>query len=398
MTLVWVGPGQAAQTSGLGGMHSLVREASDVTKAVWDTLDPLTGDPRLGHLMLSRQPGSSNLLGTGLSGAAMRDDEPMDWLDDQATDSAFGCPDIWTDGDAVPADLAGFAADPTLPRWSSDEWVLPGTHFALPDLPADFPMLEDHLTEAEARPSWPALRQAALPEGLERRPSYRPVCGCQPRYASLCCSCYMSAVFQLKRRMARLRRRYRKARKAAQPVGTARTAAIRWAPPEHRWSCAWHFFLDNHTRLPRCRVQDVSEDIRRASVCARLEPALMAALQLAGISLTKQAPAEHIRILTDSTRTEIQAFLQALELSHLGDADWAQIAAGERESAIVYMLPSRAVHTADEKLASVHAHKSHKSLYCSWTVVCSSSNSRATTSTKALAHQLSWAGVTMCGT
>jgi hypothetical protein len=176
MTLVLAGPGPAAQTSGPGDLRQLVREVSDATKAFWDALDQLTGEPRPAPAMLERQPGSGNSLGLSLPGPAMRDGDPMEWIDDQATDSAFGGPDFWTDLRAVPADLQGLYTDPALPRWSSDELMLPGTPFLLPDLPAGFPTLEDHLTEAQPSPPSPSHQHTARLDILRHGRSHRPVC------------------------------------------------------------------------------------------------------------------------------------------------------------------------------------------------------------------------------
>ena len=176
MTLVLAGPGPAAQTSGRGDLRTLVREVSDATKAFWDSLDQLNGEPHRTPPMLRSQPGSGDSLGLSLPGPDMQDGDLMDWIDGQPADSAFGGPNFWANLGAAQADLQGLNPDPVLPRWSSDELMVPGTPFFLPDLPAGFPMLEDHLTEAEPTPVWPDHQRATRPAAILRRGrSHRPV-------------------------------------------------------------------------------------------------------------------------------------------------------------------------------------------------------------------------------
>ena len=69
-------------------------------------------------------------------------------------------------------------------------------------------------------------------------------------------------------------------------------------------------------------------DTQRAGKHARLEVALVRALQLTGLALPQTTTEEQSRILAAATRVELQAFLQALGLAQLADADWAQVAAG----------------------------------------------------------------------
>ncbi len=70
------------------------------------------------------------------------------------------------------------------------------------------------------------------------------------------------------------------------------------------------------------------QHMQQSSKHARLEVALLRALQLTGLALPQTRAEEQSRMLAAATRVELQAFLRALGLAQLADADWAQVAAG----------------------------------------------------------------------
>ena len=78
----------------------------------------------------------------------------------------------------------------------------------------------------------------------------------------------------------------------------------------------------------RAAPQGGAQDMQKSSKYARLELALLRALQLTGLTLPQTTAEDQARMLALATRTELQAFLRALGLAQLADADWAQIAAG----------------------------------------------------------------------
>ena len=106
-------------------------------------------------------------------------------------------------------------------------------------------------------------------------------------------------------------------------------------------------------------VQEAMQAIRQSIGCARLEPALRSALKFAGLSLVEQSTAEHVRMLTASTRTELQAFLRALGLPHLIDADWAQIAAGHSDLPDVPLVHPRPPCPIHDHPVTSHAQGMH---------------------------------------
>jgi hypothetical protein len=136
-------------------------------------------------------------------------------------------------------------------------------------------------------------------------------------------------------------------------MGTARFVATKCGPPN---SDAVVMLLARrlYSRMAPRGLPHLAQDALRAKqqslVGARLEPALRAALQIAGLSLVEQSRADHVRMLAASTRTELQAFLRALELPHLVDADWAQLAAGPADPPDVPSCPTH------DHFVTEHAH------------------------------------------
>ena len=96
--------------------------------------------------------------------------------------------------------------------------------------------------------------------------------------------------------------------------------AMQWQP-SRRSRC--------QTAITRCAAaQGGTQNMPGSTQYARLEVALLRALQMTGLALQQNTAAEHTRMLAAATRVEMQAFLRALGLAQLADADWAKVAAG----------------------------------------------------------------------
>ena len=77
-----------------------------------------------------------------------------------------------------------------------------------------------------------------------------------------------------------------------------------------------------------CRASSAVSRMQRAARFAHLELALRRALHMTGITLPETTAADQARMLAAATRAELQAFLRALGLAELADADWSDLAAG----------------------------------------------------------------------